>query len=123
MSKNVRLYTNDIIKTLKNVARANAVREGSKDEGFKVKITKNDIKEGTDRERIKESVLSIVVNTLNSSGFDADESKGVINVFVPPVLGKKEVFTLNEIKERESVGEEINAEGLSSFPPPKKTEV
>lgn len=109
MSRNIEVYTSKITKTLKNVARDNAIREGSSDEGFTVQITKDDIKKGTDRERIKESVLSTVVDTLNSSGFEVEESGGVVNVYVPPVLGKKEVFTLNEIIERESVVDEINA--------------
>lgn len=108
MSRNVQNYTNGISKTLKKVAKDNAVREGSNDEGFKVVITKSDIKKGTGRERIKQPIIDIVIDELNSSGFEASESDGVINVSVPPILGKKDFFTLNEIRERESVVNEIN---------------
>ena len=108
MSRSAADYTKDIAKRLKNVARDNAVRNGVNDEGFHVRITKNDIKQGTDRSRIKSPVITTIVNTLNSAGFKAEGDNGEISVFVPPILGKKDTFTLEEIAEREKIIEEIN---------------
>jgi hypothetical protein len=108
MGTSVDSYVNSVVKTLKNVARDNAIRDGSNDEGFTVVITKEDIKQGTDRSRIKSPIMDSIVDIIISSGFDAEEDEGTITVFVPPVLGKKDVFTLNEIIERERVAEEIN---------------
>lgn len=115
MSRNITEYTNEIIKTLKNVARDNAIREGSEDEGFNVVITKDDIKNETGRSRIKEPVFSKIVDSFNSSGMDASEFDGQIEVFVPPALGKKDCFTLKEIKERENIIEEINLHEQSRY--------
>lgn len=107
MSKNPEDYAKDIAATLKNVAKDNAVRNGIHDEGFNVKITKNDIKKGTGRVRIKEAVTKSIVNKLNSAGFKASAEYGEVNIFVPPILGNKENFTLDEIREREQIIDEI----------------
>lgn len=108
MGKSTSDYTNNIASTLKNVAKDNAIRNGVNDEGFNVKITKEDIKKGTDRSRIKEPIITNIVEKLNSAGFVADTKNGEINIFVPPVLGNKECFTLDEIAEREKIIDEIN---------------
>lgn len=108
MGKNIKVYTTEVVETLREAAKDNALRKGSSDEGFQMKITKADIKKGTNRERIKESVLSTVVSGLNSSGFEAEESGGVISVYVPPILGDKDVYTLEEVKERNAITDEIN---------------
>lgn len=108
MGTSVDSYADSVVKTLKSVARDNAIRDGSNDEGFTVEITKEDIKQGTDRSRVKSPIMNSIVDTMNSSGLDAEEDEGTITVFVPPVLGKKDVFTLEEIIERKRVVEEIN---------------
>jgi len=90
------------------LAKDNAIRNGVLDDGFNVKITKDDIKEGTDRKRIKEPVMEFIVKKLKSAGFEAEAADGEINVFVPPVLGPKDSFSLDEISERERIIEEIN---------------
>lgn len=108
MGTSIDSYANSVVKTLKNVARDNAIRDGSNDEGFTVQITKSDIKQGTDRSRIKAPLMNSIVDVMNSSGLEAEEGEGTITVFVPPVLGKKDVFTLDEIIERERVVEDIN---------------
>lgn len=108
MSKGVDSYTYGIVQALKGVAKDNAVREGSNDEGFKVRITKDDVRNGTERKRIKSPVMENVTGALNSSGLEAHLHDDYIDVFVPPVLGKKDIFTLDEILERKKVVDEIN---------------
>lgn len=114
MGKNINVYTNEVVEQLKDAAKDNALKRGDEDKGFNVVISKADIKKETNRSRIKGSVLSTVVNGLTSSGFEATESGGVINVYVPPILADKDVFTMDEIKERNRITEEINVRAAYS---------
>ena len=101
-------YTNNVTQTLKNIAHDNAVRLGNNDEGFKLEITKDDIKKATGKQRIGKPIQNKVVNTFNNSSFQAKEKNGVIEIQVNPILSKKDKFTLNELLERENAIKEIN---------------
>ena len=109
MSRSTEEYTSKITAAFKNVAKDNAIRNGVHDEGFNVKITKEDIRKGTNRSRVKEAVITSIVDEFNLAGFTAIADGGGVNVFVSPVLGNKCDFTLAEISEREIVVDEINA--------------
>ncbi len=108
MPKSISNYSAEISKKLKTIAHDNAVRNRSNDTGFDVVITKEEIKKDTNRSRLKPEVLNKLVSNFNSNGFNAKVEGNNILVTVPPLLGQKDFFTLDELSERENAIKEIN---------------
>lgn len=108
MSNKDKIFISKTIEKLKTIARDNAVRMPSNDDGFQVTICPNEIKLATGRVRMKTSVLDKYKNEFEEAGFIPKESQDkCINIFVPPMLAIKEKYNLSEINERIDIIKEI----------------
>ena len=108
MKKKTEEFTNEMIESIKNISRDNAIRYGNSDKELKVTITSTDIKRETSRTRLDDSVRQSMVNKFKSEGMDAEISDNNIHITVQPMLAEKDSYTIQELKERESVINELN---------------
>ena len=106
--KDINDFTNDIIKTIKSVAREHAINRPTNDAGITIKISNADIKEATGRGRIKEPVIKKVMNNFQVSGMEVERVDNGLSVFCPPLLEDKGVYTLKEIEERKKMIDDLN---------------
>ena len=101
-------FTDEKIKIIKSVAREHAIHNASNDRGMTIKITNNDIKEATGRERIKEAVNNKIIKNFKEAGMEITKSGSTFSVYCPPLLQDKKEYTLKELEERKSIIDDLN---------------
>ncbi|RYY77958.1 MAG: hypothetical protein EOO69_12505 [Moraxellaceae bacterium] len=100
-------FINSTVRDIKTVAREHAVQAKGRNEPFTVTITNNDIRQATDRERVKTPVLEKIHTGFIAAGLDAEinyEDK-LIKVTVEPIV--KSAYSLNQLKEAANTIDEI----------------
>ena len=108
MNTKTQEFTDNTIESIKNISRDNAIRYGHNDQELNITLTSKDIKENTDRKRVDDSVRKSIANRIESSGMNVKIEDGNIYITVSPMLAEKESYSLKDIKERESIVEELN---------------
>lgn len=107
MSNTVETFVNDTAKEIKNESMNNAVGYGYQDTGFTTIITNNEIKSSLNKTRLRDTVVNKVKEQFSSLGYDVKNVEGGISVYAPPLLEEKESYTLEEIRERNKIKNEL----------------
>lgn len=104
---NIETFVSDISEEIKNESINNAIGFGYQDEGFTTFISNNDIKTSLNKKRLRESVIDKVKEKFSSLGYNVKNVENGINVFAPPLLIEKDSYTLEELRERNKIKNEL----------------
>jgi len=93
--KNVTNFTCDFLKDAKAYLSNSELKED-----ITIRITKNDLKEKLNRQRIKEPLLKEVEKKLNEAGCMVEKCDNDLCVTVPVKLAEKQILTLKELTKK-----------------------
>jgi hypothetical protein len=104
MGKSIKNFTDTQVNIIKEVAREQAINNGSNDNGLNIHITKADIKEETGRVRVQKTIIKKIATNFTNAGMEVTtNSNGSMDIHCPPLLAEKDTYTLKEIAERKSM--------------------
>lgn len=107
MSNSIETFVNSTAKEIKNESMNNAIGYGYQDNGFTTIITNNDIKSSLNKTRIRDTVVNKVKEKFTSLGYDVKSIENGISVYAPPLLEEKDAYTLDELRERNKIKNEL----------------
>jgi hypothetical protein len=101
MSKDKKLV-DEYVEAIRRLSKENAMNNYHSP--FKVSMSNSDIKKSTGRKRLQKAVKNKIINLLKKEGIKASyENNSGIEIECSPLLEEKESYTLEDIKEKESV--------------------